>query len=73
MEMTRCGEAAHSQARRGARGRGVEYNPEMVALSKRNAAAAGVADRAEFVEGDMFAADVSEADVLAYLSSLKGA
>ena len=52
-------------ARRGARGRGVEYNPEMVALSKRNAAAAGVADRAEFVEGDMFAADVSEADVLA--------
>jgi hypothetical protein len=37
----------------------------MVALSRRAATEAGVADRAQFVEGDMFAADVSEADVLA--------
>src|SRR5687768_15968666 len=41
-------------AKRGARGLGVEYNPDMVALSKRLAAEAGVADRAQFVEGDMF-------------------
>lgn len=54
-----------SAAKRGARGRGVEYNPNMVALSRRNAAQEGVADRALFVEGDMFAADFSDATVLA--------
>jgi SAM-dependent methyltransferase len=52
-------------AKRGARGRGVEYNPDMVALSRRNAAQEGVADRAIFVEGDMFAADFSDATALA--------
>jgi hypothetical protein len=43
----------------------VEFNPDMVALSRRNAASEGVADRATFVEGDMFAADFSDATVLA--------
>ena len=52
-------------ARRGARGLGVEFNPEMVALSRRNAAAAGVGDKAQFREGDMFEADISKATVLA--------
>lgn len=52
-------------AKRGARGLGIEYNPDMVGLSKRLAAEAGVADRATFVEGDMFASDFSEASVLA--------
>ncbi len=52
-------------ARRGARALGVEYNPQMVELSKRNAAAAGVADKATFVEGDMYQADISQANVLA--------
>ena len=52
-------------AKRGARGRGVEFNPDMVALSRRLAAEAGVSDRATFVEGDMFAADISDATVLA--------
>jgi SAM-dependent methyltransferase len=52
-------------ARRGARALGVEYNPDMVELSKRNAAAAGVGDRAQFVQGDMFATDFSKATVLA--------
>jgi hypothetical protein len=52
-------------ARRGARARGVEFNPDMVALSRRNAEARGVSDRATFVEGDMFAADFSDATVLA--------
>ena len=52
-------------ARRGARGLGVEYNPEMVALSRRMAAEAGVSDRALFVQGDMYEADVSKATVLA--------
>jgi precorrin-6B methylase 2 len=52
-------------AKRGARATGVEYNPDMVRLSRRNAAAAGVAERATFIEGDMFEADVSKASVLA--------
>jgi SAM-dependent methyltransferase len=52
-------------AKRGARGRGVEYNPEMVELSKALAAKAGVADKAEFVRGDMFEADISQATVMA--------
>lgn len=52
-------------ARRGARSLGVEYNADLVALSTRTAAAAGVADRASFVQGDMFQADISKASVLA--------
>lgn len=52
-------------AKRGARALGVEYNPNMVELSRRVAAKEGVADRAQFVEGDMFEADFSKATVLA--------
>jgi SAM-dependent methyltransferase len=52
-------------AKRGARGRGVEFNPDMVALSRRAAEKEGVADRATFVEGDMFAAKFDDATVLA--------
>ena len=52
-------------ARRGARGLGVEFNPDLVEYSKRQAAAAGVGDRAQFVQGDMYAADISKATVLA--------
>jgi len=52
-------------ARRGARAYGFEYNPEMVKLSRRLAQEAGVSDRATFVEGDMFEADISKATVLA--------
>ena len=52
-------------ARRGARAIGVEYNPDLVRLSNERADAAGVADRATFVEGDMFTADISRATVLA--------
>ncbi|AMY08279.1 arsenite S-adenosylmethyltransferase [Luteitalea pratensis] len=53
-----------SAARRGARARGVEYNPEMVRLSKRRAIEAGVQDRVTFVEGDMFEADIADATVM---------
>ena len=52
-------------AKRGARAVGVEYNPEMVKLSTKNAIEAGVAGKATFVEGDMYQADISKADVLA--------
>jgi precorrin-6B methylase 2 len=52
-------------AKRGAKALGVEYNPEMVELSRRNAAKEGVSDKARFVQGDMFEADISQATVLA--------
>jgi SAM-dependent methyltransferase len=51
-------------AKRGARALGVEYNSDLVVLSKRNAASAGVSDKAAFVHGDMFEADISQATVL---------
>lgn len=50
-------------AKRGAQALGVEYNPEFVEYSKQAAAAAGVANRASFVQGDMFEADISKATV----------
>jgi SAM-dependent methyltransferase len=52
-------------AGRGARGVGVEYNPDMVALSSRLAREAGVGDLATFVQGDMYEADISKATVMA--------
>jgi SAM-dependent methyltransferase len=52
-------------AKRGARGLGVEYEPEMVELSQRTAEKEGVADKAKFVRGDMYEADISQATVLA--------
>ena len=51
-------------ARRGARAHGVEYNPDLVSLSQRAAAAAGVAGKATFSHGDMFEADISKATVM---------
>jgi SAM-dependent methyltransferase len=52
-------------AKRGARAHGVEFNPDMVELSRRNAAKEGVADKATFAQGDMFEADISQANVMA--------
>jgi len=52
-------------AKRGATAIGVEFNPEMVALSNKLAADAGVAGKARFVEGDMYTADISKASVMA--------
>jgi precorrin-6B methylase 2 len=52
-------------ARRGARALGVEYDPDLVELSRRLAKTAGVADKATFTQGDMYKADVSNATVLA--------
>src|SRR5690606_32025475 len=48
----------------GARALGVEYNPKMVELSRRSAAAAGVAERARFQRADIFAFDFSRATVV---------
>jgi hypothetical protein len=59
------GRTVIAAAKRGARGLGVEYNPDMVALSRQTAAAQGVADKTTFVQEDMFEADISKATVLA--------
>jgi len=48
----------------GATGLGVEIAPDLVALSRRNARAAGVADRAEFREQDLFQTDLARAQVI---------
>lgn len=52
-------------ARRGARTLGVEYNPDMVAYALREAQKAGLEGKAQFVQGDMYQADISQASVLA--------
>jgi SAM-dependent methyltransferase len=52
-------------AKRGARARGIEFNPQMVELSRQVAEKEGVSKLATFVEHDMFTADISDATVLA--------
>lgn len=51
-------------AKRGAHAVGIEYNPDMVELSKRNAEKAGVSDKATFLNADIFASDFSKATVI---------
>jgi hypothetical protein len=58
------GRTVITAARRGIKAYGIEYNPDMVTLSKRNAEAAGVADKATFVNADIFESDFSQATVL---------
>jgi hypothetical protein len=58
------GRTVIAAAKRGAHSLGVEFNPDLVAYSRRAAERAGVADRAEFVQGDLFQADLSRATVI---------
>ncbi len=58
------GRTVITAAKRGSRALGIEYNPDMVELSKRNAAKAGVSDKANFVKADLFETDFSEAQVI---------
>jgi phospholipid N-methyltransferase len=58
------GRTVIAAAKRGATALGIEYNPDMVELSKKNAAAAGVATKATFVKADIFESDFSKATVL---------
>lgn len=53
-----------SAAKRGARAIGIEYNPDMVELSKQNAEKAGVSDKATFMKADLFETDLSQATVI---------
>jgi SAM-dependent methyltransferase len=50
--------------RYGARGVGIDIDPERIRESRANAARAQVGDRVRFVEGDLFEADISEATVV---------
>lgn len=58
------GRTVISAAKRGARALGIEYNPDMVGLSERNAKEAGVSDRATFIKADLFETDLSKAHVI---------
>jgi hypothetical protein len=58
------GRTVITAAKRGARAVGIEYNPDMVELSKQNAEKAGVTGRAEFVKADLFETDLSKATVI---------
>jgi len=58
------GRTVITAAKRGATAFGIEYNPDMVNLSKKNATAAGVNGKATFIEGDIFKSDFSKATVI---------
>jgi len=58
------GRTVITAAKRGARAFGIEYNPDMVELSKRNAAKEGVTGKANFQQADLFKTDFSQATVI---------
>jgi SAM-dependent methyltransferase len=58
------GRTVITAAKRGIKAHGIEFNPNMVALSKRNAAEAGVGEKASFANADIFQSDFSQATVL---------
>jgi hypothetical protein len=59
------GRIAIAAAKRfGAKSMGIEYNPDMVALSKKNAAKDGVGEKVDFVRGDIFETDFAKATVV---------
>jgi len=58
------GRTVITAAQRGLTAQGIEYNPDLVELSRQNAKRAGVADRATFVAQDLFTTDLSKADVI---------
>ncbi len=58
------GRTVITAAKRGARALGIEYNPDMVELSKRNAATEGVSAKANFMKADIFESNFSEATVI---------
>ncbi len=51
-------------AKRGSKALGIEYNPDLVELSKRAAAKAAVSDKAHFMKADLFKTDLSQAQVI---------
>jgi len=58
------GRTVITAAKRGSKALGIEYNPDMVELSKRTAAKEGVSDKASFVKADLFESDFSQAQII---------
>jgi SAM-dependent methyltransferase len=58
------GRTVITAAKRGIKALGIEYNPDMVELSKRAAAKEGVTERATFMKADLFETDFSQATVI---------
>ncbi len=58
------GRTVITAAKRGAYAVGVEFNPDMVELSIKNAEIEGVSDRTKFITGDLFEYDLSRATVI---------
>jgi len=58
------GRTVIAAARRGLRALGIEYNPDMAALARRNASQAGVDGLATFHTGDLFEADLTQAQII---------
>jgi hypothetical protein len=58
------GRTVITAAKHGSKALGIEYNPDMVELSKRNATKEGVSDKATFMKADLFESDFSQAQVI---------
>jgi len=58
------GRTVITAAKRGVRAVGIEFNPDMVALSQKNAEQEGVSQRATFMKADLFETDFSKATVI---------
>jgi SAM-dependent methyltransferase len=58
------GRTVITAAKRGIRAHGIEYNPDMVDLARRNAVKEGVSEKATFAKADLFESDFSKATVL---------
>jgi SAM-dependent methyltransferase len=58
------GRTVIAAAKLGAKALGIEYNTDMVLLSKKNAEEAGVTEKADFIKADIFEYDFSEATVV---------
>ena len=58
------GRTVITAAKRGVTAMGIEYNPDMVELSKKNAAKEGVSAKATFMKADLFETDFSKASVI---------
>jgi hypothetical protein len=58
------GRTVITAAKRGINALGIEYNPDMVELSRRAAEKEGVSDKAKFEKADLFETDFSKAQVI---------
>jgi len=58
------GRTVIAAAKRGAQALGIEYNPDMIELSVKNAKEAGVTSKTKFIKADLFEFDFSEASVI---------